>query len=204
MTIGKRHIGGLLFAVALIFAWLDFSAFCQRAANLTVPDAHQGDAVIALTGGSGLRIAAGVRLIEAGAAPHLLVSGVHPDVTMDQITALAGGPASIYACCVTLGRVAETTAGNAAETARWASDEGHRKLIIVTSDYHMPRSLILLHRAMPELELVAYPVRSRIDPYKPLRNWRSVRGLGAEWIKWRITQARYGAPPDRRAGQDTG
>ena len=165
---------------------------CQRAAALDAPVSPKGDGVVALTGGSGLRIAAGVRLIEAGAARHMLISGVNTAVSEVEIAKLGGGSPEVYACCVALGRRAETTLGNASETASWASDGGYNRLIIVTSNYHMPRSLIVLRRAMPELEFVAYPVQSSLDPAAPFANLRSVKGLGTEWVKWRITRLIYG------------
>lgn len=193
MALRKRFVLPVLTGLVLGFGAFDFSAFCQRAALLEQPIAPRADAVIALTGGAG-RIAASVQLIEAGASAHLLISGVHPDVTLPEIAALDGGPASVYACCVDLGYKAETTYGNAQEAARWAAAGGHKRLIIVTSNYHMPRSLILLQRAMPTLELVAFPVQSRIDPARPYADLRSARGLVTEWLKWRVTRALYGAP----------
>lgn len=179
----------LVLAGLAIWATMDFLGFCRRTATLVPPTSVSGDAAISLTGGGGLRIAAGVALVETGAAERLLVSGVHPDVTIAEIAALAGGSPEVYACCVDIGYVAETTRGNAEETASWALERNYDDLIIVTSDYHMPRSLILLERAMPDVRLAAYPVRTRIDPSKPFSSWRTFRGLVWEWSKWRVTLA---------------
>lgn len=192
MALKKRYILPLLVSFAIGLGAFDFAAFCKRTAALDLPVSPKGDGVVALTGGSGLRIAAGVRLIEAGAARHMLISGVNPAVSQAEIAKLGGGPPEIYICCVTLGRRAETTLGNASETASWASESGHQRLIIVTSNYHMPRSLIVLRRAMPELEFIAYPVQSSLDPNAPFANLRSLKGLGTEWVKWRITRLLYG------------
>ena len=186
-----RRGSGLLWAL-LVFACLllgaDFIRFTGRAGNATAPNAPKGDAVVALTGGSGVRIASGVNLVEAGAGARLLVSGVHKDVTADALQAMAGGNAETYDCCVDIGYLAETTFGNATETASWAKAHGFSRLIVVTSDYHMPRSLIVLQRAMPEAELIAYPVRTHIDPAKAWTDPASFRGLFMEWTKWRVTQ----------------
>jgi len=188
----KRYILPVLTLLVGGFLALDFSAFCKRAQLAEPSAAPKADAVIALTGGSGLRIAASVRLIEAGVAEHLLISGVHPDINMDEIETLGGGSPAVYQCCVDLGHVAETTYGNAKEAARWAEAGQYKTLIIVTSNYHMPRSLILLRRAMPELDLIPYPVQSRINPSAPMANFRSTKGLATEWLKWRITRFIYG------------
>jgi len=192
MPLKKRYFLPAIGSFILAFGLFDFNAFCKHAARSQAPPAPKADAVIALTGGSGLRIAASIGLIESGAANQLLISGVHPDITMTEIEALAGGASSIYECCVALGYSAETTYGNAKETARWAEESGHQSLIIVTSNYHMPRSLILLQRAMPKLDLTPYPVQSRIDPSAPFAEVRSTKGLATEWIKWRITRFIYG------------
>ena len=187
-----RRVVFALLLVSLIWAWLDFVQFCEKAAAAAPPEDPRGDAVIVLTGGSGLRIASGVQLVEAGAAPTLLISGVHPDVTMEEMATLGGGQADTYACCVELGYAAETTLGNATETAGWAAGHNYKDLIIVTSDYHMPRSLILLRAAMPDLVLTPYPVRTRINPERPFGDLRSFRGLIWEWAKWRVTRLEAG------------
>ena len=61
-------------------------------------------------------------------------------------------------CCVDLGRLARNTEGNAYETYLWAKTNNYSNLAIVTSAYHMPRSLIELKRYMPGVMLFAYPV----------------------------------------------
>ena len=185
---------GLLLLAAFVFGigLFDYSAFCQRTRLLEPPASAKADAIVALTGGSGLRIAAGVDLIENEAAAHLLISGVHPDVNISDIATLGGGNPSTYQCCVELGYTAKTTYGNALETARWAQAAGHKSLLIVTSNYHMPRSLILLQRAMPDLQLLPYPVQTRINPATPYSNFKSAKGLVTEWLKWRVTRVMYG------------
>ena len=57
----------------------------------------------------------------------------------------------------------------------------------MTSDYHMQRSLLLLRRAMPDIELQPYPVRTVVDPSALLRDPKSFRGVLTEWAKWRVT-----------------
>ncbi|MEH6411125.1 MAG: YdcF family protein [Hyphomonas sp.] len=177
---------------ALVFLLLgvvafDFLMFARRAADSVPATARQADAIVALTGGSGLRIAAGVGLVTAGHGERLLISGVNPDVGIDELVTLAGGAPETYACCVDIGYRAETTIGNAEETAAWAYEHGFSQLIIVTSDYHMPRSLILLQRAMPDIELQPYPVRTVVDPSAILRDGKSFQGVLTEWAKWRVT-----------------
>lgn len=173
--------------VLLAIVAFDFLMFARRADESVPATTRKADAIVALTGGSGLRIAAGIDLMSAGRGQRLLISGVNPDVDMDDLIALAGGSPDTYACCVDIGYRAETTIGNAEETAAWAYERGYTHLIIVTSDYHMPRSLLLLQRAMPDITLQPYPVRTVVDPSAVLSDSKSFRGVLTEWAKWRVT-----------------
>ena len=183
----SSHLGAVLVLVIAIAAVGDFLMFARRAAVMTPdPDTH-ADAVVALTGGAGGRIAAGVQLVAEGRGQRLLISGVHPDVNKDSLIRLAGGDPGVWACCVDIGHRAETTLGNGDETAAWAYENGYRELILVTSDYHMARSLLVLHAAMPDVVLKPWPVRTVIDPSHILSDPKSLKGVFLEWAKWRVT-----------------
>ena len=85
---------------------------------------------------------------------------------------------------ITLGHVARTTRGNAAEIAAWAREEQLRSIRVVTAGYHMPRALLELRRALPDAELLPHPVvpaRLR-DPgaVSHLRTWSLLAG---EYLK---------------------
>jgi len=165
----------------------DFLLFAHRATLMRPDPDLRADAVVALTGGSGLRIAAGVRLVAEGRGQRLLISGVHPDVTMEDLIALAGGDPAVWACCVDTGRKAGSTLGNAEETAAWAYENDYAALIVVTSDYHMARSLLVLQAAMPDITLKPWPVRTVIDPSRIWTDPKSLKGVFLEWAKWRVT-----------------
>ncbi len=120
------------------------------------PD-RRTDAVVVLTGGS-LRLAEGLRLLRAGLAPRLFVSGVPSGVDLTQLLQSIDDQADSTPCCITLGHIAADTPGNAHESAVWARQEGVRSIRLVTSAYHMPRSLIEFEAAAPGIELVPHPV----------------------------------------------
>jgi uncharacterized SAM-binding protein YcdF (DUF218 family) len=99
------------------------------------------DAIVVLTGPEPARLVAGFRLLEAGAAPLLLISG-------------AGDPADYLdayrpqgVCCYAIDH-ARDTLENAAFTAAWVAQHRIRTLLLVTSDYHMRRAAWLLHRTL--------------------------------------------------------
>lgn len=118
----------------------------------------RADAVVALTGGVE-RLDAAEALFESGAGKRMLITGVHPATTKEEIKRLVhGGPR--FDCCADLGFNATNTHGNAAEAALWTHAHGFRSLIVVTANYHMPRSLTEFAAAMPHVKLVPYPVES--------------------------------------------
>ncbi len=180
------------FVVLFAFAFVGgFGAFAAWTTNATPPAQAQADGVVALTGGGGARIATAAQLLTDGRAQRLLVSGVNPKTTAEDIRALAGAEAALFDCCVDLGRRATSTIGNAHEVAEWAREHGYTSLIVVTSDFHMPRSLIELRSVAEGVELIAYPVRANASGAYPW--WRdptTLRRLSLEYVKFVVILVR--------------
>ena len=165
---------------------IGFGVFSLRVAAMPYPgDDARADAIVVLTGDAG-RIAEAAQLLEQGRAPRLLVSGVNRSVSDDALRRNTGLSRARFDCCVAIGREATDTAGNALETAAWAGANGYDRLIIVTSDYHLPRSLLELRARMPETELIAWPVRTA----PPWRRPGAVRLWVQEYGKYLAILAR--------------
>lgn len=172
---GSYRLARLTAFLLLVSALIGFGAWSGTVSGYDTPPAPvRADAIVILTGDDG-RLAAGGQLLRDGAAPHLLISGVHPSVTNGDIRRHTGLSDAEFDCCVSLGRQATDTVGNAQETAAWVQSNGYQRLIIVTSDYHLPRSLLVMENAMPDAELIAYPVRT-VPP------WRDA-GVSRLWIE---------------------
>jgi uncharacterized SAM-binding protein YcdF (DUF218 family) len=122
-------------------------------------DERPTDAIIVLTGG-GDRLAEGFHLLDRGLSKRLLITGVASGVTLEQLVDhLEGVPsAAALACCVTLGYQAESTVGNADESADWVRRNGVASVRLVTANYHMLRSLLEFKRKVPGLTVVPNPV----------------------------------------------
>jgi uncharacterized SAM-binding protein YcdF (DUF218 family) len=147
-----------IFVVLLVWS-TGLLAFAARVDRLTpTDDPPPVDGIVALTGGSGERISAGVRLLDETRGKRLLISGVGQHVTRNQLQIVVGAAKPLFDCCVDLGFKAANTLGNARETAAWARAHGFRTLILVTADYHMPRARLELRAAMPEATIEPYPV----------------------------------------------
>lgn len=142
----------LVVAGSCIFAWaVGLQGFIQ---SLPTDPAIDSDieAVIVLTGGQG-RLAAGFQLLEVNSGARLLISGVGAGVRAADLVV----PESIESR-VDLGRTAANTVGNAVESREWAKERGIARAVLVTSDLHLPRSLLLFRHLAPDIEVVPYPV----------------------------------------------
>lgn len=182
-------VAGLLsvFGVGLGFVW-----FGDNVASLKTPtNVGRADGAASLTGGSDARLKMGVTLVESGVVPHLLISGVNSVATANEIRLVAGGNAQSYACCIDLGRQATDTVGNAAEISQWAARKRVKRLILITDNYHMPRSLFEVSRANPSLTIIPFPIEVGIYADKDWwRNERTLRGLGLEYGKFLVAIGR--------------
>jgi uncharacterized SAM-binding protein YcdF (DUF218 family) len=170
-------------AAAVLFAG-EFVLFAVSVGWTVAPADPRADAIVALTGGRD-RVQGAIDLLEGGHGRRLLISGVNPTTRAGDIARVIDADRRMFGCCVDLGRAAESTVGNAREVADWARRRGFASLIVVTSAYHMPRSLLELKRTAPELTLVPYPV-SRPDLH--LDRWflhpATTRLLFNEYLKY--------------------
>ncbi len=154
---------------------------------LNLPRAPSGsvhaDAIVALTGGDS-RLDAAESLLEQGAGKRLLISGVYSANTKSELKRLVHGGAR-FDCCADLGFRAMSTHGNAAEAAAWTRAHGYRSLLIVTANYHMPRSLREFSAQMPGVRLLPYPVEEAgVDVGEWWSDRHTLRVLHTEYMKY--------------------
>jgi uncharacterized SAM-binding protein YcdF (DUF218 family) len=196
-----KIITGIALVVVAAFV-LGFLGFAREVVDSRPPADARADGIVALTGGTA-RIDGALQLLAEGRAARLLISGVNPSVTPDILarTLTSDGKGAI-GCCVDLGHDARDTIGNAAETRAWATDRGYASLIVVTSDYHMARSMAELGTALPETRLIAYPVS---NPELHLARWWSDPDafglLMREYVKYLWTRARLALAAPAAAGR---
>ena len=180
--------GGLLLFIATLPGVDDNTRKLTRFQSSPV----QASAVVVLTGGGGHRIAAAMTVFERGIGQRLLISGVHRDTTREDLRDLWHGHPPRFDCCVDLDVEALSTRGNAIETAQWAEYNQFQKLLLVTSDYHLPRALVELRAAMPDVDIVGYASESRYLTFHgfpgSLQAWRAV---GIEYSKYITSSIRH-------------
>src|SRR5215813_5838263 len=171
-------------AVGFVGAGVGFIAFLSQLRGAEVKPARNADGIVVLTGGSS-RVSDAMELLAAGYGKRLLISGVHPTNDVHDISRTLPDNHKLLSCCVDLDRSAINTRSNAAETRRWARERGFNSLIVVTSNYHMPRAIVELSHAMPDVTLIPFVVigdRWREEPW-----WTSsttLRLLLSEYVKY--------------------
>lgn len=198
-------------AVAGFF--VGFLVFTQTIPTDQSAGLPRADGIVVLTGAAA-RIEDAVRLLEQGRARRLLISGVHPKTTREELTRQFPDYAEQFACCIDIDYNALNTIGNALEAGRWARQRGLSSLIIVTSGYHMPRSMVEFTRQLPGVELLPYPVLR--DSIRVEEWWAypgTLRLLMMEYVKYlaavsRLSVASLTAAEDApavymEAGQDS-
>ncbi|MEO4000641.1 YdcF family protein [Mesorhizobium sp. CAU 1732] len=168
-----------------------FAAFSTHVARLTTPELQgSADAIIVLTGGQA-RIDAALELLQSGKGKRLLISGVHPSARMKDLQRVTGGDEKLFSCCIDIDRAALDTIGNAEESAKWVTSHAYGTVIVVTNNYHMPRSLLELKRMVGETVLLPYPVvNTPLDKGEWMKSGDALRVLFMEYTKYLASVAR--------------
>ena len=177
----------LTFIAIVALIWLvGLFAFADRVRSYTpAADPARADAIVALTGPSAERVNAAIRLLEQDKGQRVLISGVNREVRRQELRALTPGSNKLFNCCVDLGFEAEDTIGNAQEIAAWADAKGYDSVIVVTSDYHMPRALTEIRAAAPDLALTPYAVETpSLDNSRWWRAAVTARRMTLEYMKY--------------------
>lgn len=184
----QRLILGLILVVLL---WaIGLAAFIS---GLPAPSSHapaRAQGIVVYTGGGGARIVAGMTLFAGGGGDRLLISGVHPSTSRARLSELWPGAPDLFECCVDLGREALSTEGNADEVSEWAKSHNYTDIILVTSEYHMPRALTATRSRMPDVAIHPYPVASGYldERGRPIsaEAWRKLSGEYAKYLLARV------------------
>jgi len=179
-------------ALAIVFAAaaIGFLGFLSQLRGTEARPPRTADGIVVLTGGSS-RVSDAMELLADGYGKRLLISGVHPASGASDISRSLSDNQSLLSCCVDLDRSAINTRSNAAETRRWARERGFKSLIVVTSNYHMPRAIVELSHAMPDITLIPFAVvgdKWREEPW--WSNGGTLRLVLSEYVKYLAAEVR--------------
>ena len=185
--LARRVAKGLVAAagLAVVLFLGGFLAFVSTIERTERRPSARADGIVALTGGA-QRIGDAIDLLASGYGRRLLISGVNEHTSRDQIARLNPSQRHWIECCVDLDYRARNTIGNAIETRRWMRRNQFGTIAVVTSNYHMPRTLVEIGHALNDGEsVVAYPV---VPEGLDIGRWWSdplaARLVAAEYVKF--------------------
>lgn len=146
------------------------------------PPATPADAIFVLTGGEG-RIQEGIRAWSGGAARELYILGAGRTVPISRIVP---GGARIPPAALSRAHVegwSTNTLENAFSAKSAVVERKFASVILVTSDYHVPRAYLAFRKVLPkEVSLYAIRVRPEGGPGASLR-WARLHFLEG-WKYW--------------------
>jgi uncharacterized SAM-binding protein YcdF (DUF218 family) len=174
---------------AVLLAGVGFVWFMGRVPEAEIQLRGGADGIVALAGGAS-RVADAIELLAAGRGKRLLISGANRSTNSKEISRLNPEFGPWVSCCVDFDWSVNTL-GNAIETRRWAESRGFRSLIVVTSNYHMPRALAEIAHQLPGVTLVPFPVvtdRQRVGPW--WGNAATARRMFSEYVKYIFAKLR--------------
>jgi uncharacterized SAM-binding protein YcdF (DUF218 family) len=200
MLVGlARWIGYLTMFVIVVGAVLLTAGFFWFVWHIPTEEVQldrKADGIVVLTGAAA-RIPDAFELLAAERGQRLLITGVYRATRAKEIARLSPLYAKYFSCCVDIDRSALNTFGNAIETRRWAHAHNFNSLIIVTSNWHMPRAMVEIKHQLPDLTLIPYPVvsdRMKTEPW--WRNSETMRLFSAEYLKYLFALMRFRLDPD--------
>ena len=179
---GKTRIRRLLLALAVLLALPVLPHLF--ALRLPPPPAGKADAVIVLTGGAG-RIAEGFNAWQRGAGRELCILGAGRHLRPLQLLPKAAGLDQSALSRIRVEGWSENTLENAFSAKAIAEERKYASVILVTSDYHVPRAHHVFRRILPP-ETAIYVIRVGAESGTPAGvAWRWLRRHFLEgWKYW--------------------
>ena len=170
-----------------------FFFFISEVSRLAMIEPLQNvDGIVVLTGGKA-RVETAIELLRNGKGKRLLISGANPESSSAAIRKAVNASRELFDCCVDIDNTALDTVGNADQAANWAKSHGFVSLIVVTSDYHMPRSLLEIQRKLPGIAIDPHEVRTgHLDSTKAIANTQALSLLVPEFLKYVVASLRLG------------
>ncbi|MBP3546127.1 MAG: YdcF family protein [Alphaproteobacteria bacterium] len=173
----------IIFIFILFLLWFSgFVAFNHRINDFEIDDTQKADAIVVLTGGRN-RLKEAVKLLNNKKADKMFVSGVFKDTSLKALQKRKDVEI-INSENITLDKKSTNTVENAIEASSWVKDNKIKSIYLVTSNYHMPRSMAEFNYRNPKLEIISYPVYSDKVSKEWWKSWRTFTLLAGEYNKF--------------------
>ena len=169
-------LGGLFYFLSLIPLSVDKERLSEYKA---------AEAIVIFTGDHN-RISEGLELSSNSNIKYILISGVAFNSTLKQIVQnYQNKHTYLEKMHIELGKKATNTVGNIHETKEWVEKNHFHSLIVVTSNYHLPRCDILFRKKLRLDSIYIYPTFSEnFDKKKWWKNLLSIKLIFKEYNKY--------------------
>ena len=125
----------------------------------SVTNINNIDGIVVLTGDQ-FRIAKGIELLKRNPNKKLLISGVNKNINAIDIMEKFPNNKNFFECCIDIGKDAKNTFENIIETFEWMKSNEFTSIIIVTSDYHLPRVKLEINRFIDNQQIFYEAVKT--------------------------------------------
>ena len=125
----------------------------------SVTNINNIDGIVVLTGDQ-FRIAKGIELLKRNPSKKLLISGVNKNINPVDIMKEFPSSINFFQCCIDIGKDAKNTFENIIETFEWMKSNEFTSIIIVTSDYHLPRVKLEINRFIDNQQIFYEAVKT--------------------------------------------
>lgn len=158
--------GVIVFVFFIILQYISLSEYSNDVLSyqkLVFPP-RDTDMVVVLTGSSG-RIRPAYELMKEMNAPVLFVAGTNAKVNFDELA--KGHNMDVnYRDRIVVDNSSQTTYENAEEVLKYAEEHQVKKILLVTSVYHMKRSLLVFKKVFDGAEVDIIPYGTTVKPIK--------------------------------------
>ena len=176
----------------MVFAGiLWFSGFClfnRKINSYPLDYTTKTDAIVALTGGKN-RIAESIKILNDGLSDKLFISGVSEKASIKDIERAANIKA-LDESKITLGKKAHNTIENASEAFEWIKNNKIEHIRLVTSYYHIPRSMQEFKLYGLRKKILPHPVYSQNVAHEWWKNWGTFKLIASEYNKYAVVYIR--------------
>jgi len=140
------------------------------------------DSIVVLTGDK-FRISKGMEILSNGIGEKLLLSGVNKNIKLTNIKNEFPKYKNFFDCCVEIENISSNTFENSRETFLWLEKNKYNSVLIVSSDYHMPRAKLEFEKFLNTKNTYYHPVNSNNN----LKAIGKIKKLFLEYVKYMRT-----------------
>jgi len=180
----KDNITHIVLTLFLILILSHFIFFLSQVRNFNsnYTSITNIDSLVVLTGDK-FRIAKGMEILSNGIGEKLLLSGVNKNIKLTNIINEFPKYKNFFDCCVEIENISSNTFENSRETFLWLEKNKYNSVLIVSSDYHMPRAKLEFEKFLNTKNTYYHPVNSNNN----LMAIGKIKKLFLEYVKYMRT-----------------